>query len=93
MRPDDEIEPYDETLNKMNARMRHEWAQKVASQMRALPRGGRLVVFAGLNYREPLLSLLTNNFSSIEIPLEGLKIGEQLRWFNFAAQPVSQGSA
>jgi hypothetical protein len=79
--PDAVISPYERTLNRMGVRDRRAWAAKVIEQMeRSLPRSDRIVVLAGERYREGLMDYLRGRTRSVLIPLEGLKIGEQLRW-------------
>lgn len=41
---------------------------------------GHVVIFAGQRYREFLLAYFQLRGITVEIPLEGLRIGEQLRW-------------
>lgn len=75
---DEEIEPYDVTLNKMTARKRRNWAVKVASQLREHCDLGNdhFVILAGQKYRQYLLSHL----ASYEVSLAGLPIGKQLQF-------------
>ena len=44
------------------------------------PRGTTVVFLAGARYREFLVPALREFGTSIEIPMEGLRIGEQLSW-------------
>jgi hypothetical protein len=75
--------PYEKTLNAMSARERRDWARRVVEQMETrLPRADRVVVLAGERYRQHLLDYLRKRFSTVEVPLEGLRIGEQLQWFS-----------
>lgn len=81
--PNQHTAPYEKTLNTMSVREREGWAQRVVEQMSArLPQGKRVVVLAGARYREYLLDYLRGRFSQVEVPLEGLRIGEQLHWFS-----------
>lgn len=75
---DEEIDPYDVTLNEMSASERKEWAARVVSQLRenADLENDHFVVLAGQKYRQYLLPYLR----SYEVPLEGLKIGQQLQF-------------
>jgi hypothetical protein len=78
--PDQTIQPYEQTLNTMRRAERQAWAEQVQQQMeRALPAGGRCVVFAGQRYREFLMDYLTQRYTT-DVPMEGLAIGKQLRW-------------
>ncbi|MEW6179950.1 MAG: DUF6884 domain-containing protein [Chloroflexota bacterium] len=78
VKPEEEIEPYDQTLKDMSTRQRKEWAQRV---LQALGRECDLqhdhfVILAGEKYREFLLP----NLKSYEVPLQGLPIGKQIQF-------------
>ena len=75
---DEEIEPYDITLNNMRASERENWAEMVVEKLRGLANlhKDRFVLLAGVRYREHLLP----HFNSYEIPMKGLKIGQQLQF-------------
>ncbi|KIG10927.1 DUF6884 domain-containing protein [Caballeronia concitans] len=78
--PDQHVEPYDHTLNGMKVAERRAWAHRVQQQMGAeMPSGGRCVVLAGNQYREFLMDYLSTRFTT-EVPMKGLRIGEQQRW-------------
>ena len=83
LHPDKEIAHYEKTLNTMRRDERQVWANDV---MRALE--GRLdgvrsvVVFAGEKYREFLVPEMQRRGVQVHVPMEGLKIGEQLAWLN-----------
>lgn len=79
--PDTEIAPYDETLNTLGVAQRREWAARVEAQMdETLPDADEVVVFAGQRYREFLNTYLRRRFDSVTVPMEGLRIGQQLSW-------------
>ena len=79
--PDAEIGPYDETLNQMGVAKRRAWAARVSNQMdEMLPDAAEVVLFAGQRYREFLVEYLEQRFDSVKVPMEGLRIGQQLRW-------------
>jgi hypothetical protein len=81
--PDTPIEPYEKTLNLMGVAERRKWAQKVIGDMNLrLPAVGEIVVFAGARYREFLVQYLAGRAERVVVPLEGLRIGEQLSWLN-----------
>jgi hypothetical protein len=78
--PNQRVEPYDQTLNGMKVTDRRAWAHRVQQQMDAeIPSGGRCVVLAGNRYREFLMDYLSERFTT-EVPMNGLRIGEQQRW-------------
>jgi hypothetical protein len=88
--PDDVLGPYEQTLNTMGVRERRAWADRVQLQMdQRLPESDRIVLLAGQRYREYLMDYLRRRTLTIEVPLEGLRIGEQLSWFARARQHVS----
>jgi len=83
--PETCIEPYDETLNDKTAAERKEWSEAVFGQIAHKFSGSgavELYFHAGARYREFLIPLLTKAGYSCEVPLEGLRIGEQLAWYN-----------
>ena len=73
-----EIEPYDQTLNTMTAREKKTWADGVANQMRDHIDFAQddIIFLAGENYRKHLLPHLAR----VQVPLQGLGIGKQLRF-------------
>lgn len=79
--PDQQLAPYEQTLNTMGIADRRAWARHVQVQMdEHLPNVGRVVVLAGQRYREFLMDYFQRRGITVEIPLEGLRIGEQLHW-------------
>jgi hypothetical protein len=80
----DPIEPYDETLSGARVATKREWAKRVADQLDEqglLSEDVRLVFHAGKDYYGELLPLIENGRVSIEIPTEGLYIGEKKAWY------------
>ena len=75
---DEEIEPYDMTLNTMSTRERRNWADKVIRQLQCYCdlEEDHFVILAGEKYRQYLLPHL----KSYEHPLAGLPIGKQLQY-------------
>ena len=62
-----------------------EWAKNALAQLRPLLKAGdTIVMLAGLTYRRDLLNGLREHGVTVETPLEGLHIGEQLRWLTQA---------
>lgn len=79
------IEPYDETLTNAPVARRRDWAQKVVEEMdekRLLDPKNTLVMHAGKAYYEELLPLIEEWNVLVKLPLEGLRQGERLRWYN-----------
>ncbi len=81
------IEPYDETLNQMGFRERREWATRVLRQLEAVLRpGDKVIMLAGQRYREGLLNTLRARGVHVSVPMEGLRVGEQLHWLSVAGK-------
>ena len=79
--PDQIIAPYERTLNTMRVVDRRDWANRVLGQLAEAAPGLTQVVFlAGQRYREFLTQHLTDREVKVSVPMEGLRIGEQLRW-------------
>lgn len=79
--PDQIIEPYEKTLNTMPVSERRKWADRVALQLAEVVPTARHVVFlAGQRYREFLKDRFHQQGIEVEVPMEGLRIGEQLSW-------------
>jgi hypothetical protein len=83
LHPDSEVDTYECTLNTMSIAERRDWADQVSAALRRDVKDvARIVVLAGQRYREFLMPVLTQLCSDVRVPLEGLRIGEQLAWFN-----------
>lgn len=72
-----EIEPYEQTLNTMPSNEVKQWASRVIDQIKQISsvEETTFVFLAGEKYRKYLLPHITHS----QIPLEGLRIGEQLK--------------
>ena len=70
------IDPYEKTLNKMNAIERKSWAKKVIDSLKqkADLKSDLIIFLAGRIYRQHLIPEIQH----FEIPLEGLPFGIQL---------------
>ena len=80
--PEAVIAPYEQTLNAMGVAARRAWAARVLDQLRPKLNGvDRVVMLAGLRYREFLIDDIRARCPSVEVPLAGRRIGEQLGWF------------
>ncbi len=83
MPPDRVIAPYDETLNRMPAAQRRAWAKRVLRALQdEVQAGDTVIILAGQRYREHLVEPLAAMGCNVDIPMRGLRIGEQLRWLN-----------
>ena len=80
--PDTVIAPYDQTLTKMPAAERRAWAGRVLDELGKVAKpGGHVVILAGEAYRSNLIRPIREMGCTVEVPLQGLKIGQQLSWF------------
>jgi hypothetical protein len=62
---------------------RRGWALTVKRQMEMKELfGSKVIVLAGLNYRRHLIHDLLDRFGEVDIPMSGLKMGEQLSWLS-----------
>jgi hypothetical protein len=81
--PESVIAPYEKTLNRMRVGERRAWGARVIVQMEtSLPQVDQIIVFAGAKYREFLMDYLRSRGHEVLVPLEGLRIGEQLHWLS-----------
>jgi hypothetical protein len=78
LRLDEDISPYDETLNKMRIANVKRWADMVVEELRKVSdlNEDRFVFLAADRYRRFLLPHLPRH----EVPMDGLGIGKQLRF-------------
>ena len=78
--PDEEIDPYDVTLKGMSRAQLEGWSDIVFGHLNRESDvdNDHFVFLAGDKYRRYLVPRLR----SVEVPMEGLKIGEQLQFLN-----------
>jgi len=74
---DEEIEPYNQTLNEMSAAKIKTWSEEILQQINHVSdiNNTKYIFLAGDKYRKYLLPHLKD----YAIPLKGLRIGEQLK--------------
>jgi hypothetical protein len=87
VRPDQVIEPYEQTLVGASREERRRWAGMVHKQLLDSPeyQGAKTLLWlAGENYRSELLPLLGADGKRTAIPLAGLAQGKQLSWLRAA---------
>lgn len=73
--------PYDFTLKECRRREREQWAWRVISELRsAAPPRSHIIILAGKLYREHLEYDLTRYGFTVEVPVRGLGIGQQLQF-------------
>lgn len=81
--PEAVIAPYEKTLNRMAIEDRRAWAQAVYQSLIArAPSISRVVFLAGERYREFLAPQLKAAGIASVVPMQGLRIGEQLGWLS-----------
>jgi Family of unknown function (DUF6884) len=79
--PDRVISPYNVTLKLLPAAERRAWAVRATADLRRVLKTGDQVVFlAGEAYRAGLVDAIRDMGCTVEIPMEGLGIGQQLHW-------------
>ncbi|QGQ44750.1 DUF6884 domain-containing protein [Metabacillus sediminilitoris] len=79
----DVIEPYDLTLNNMRASERKSWSELVIKQIDSLQLNiTNIDFYAGVKYREYLISVFEQKGIDCNVPLQGKGIGEQLQFYS-----------
>lgn len=88
--PDQVIEPYELTLNRMAKPDRKKWAAGVFDRLLPhLKPGLSVTILAGSRYREFLEDRLTSKSAKVLVPMRGLGIGQQLKWLTDAVDQVN----
>jgi hypothetical protein len=92
LHPEDRIGPYEKTLNNAGVHERREWAERVEDRLeQVLPAGCEVLILAGQRYREYLVPYLESRGHRVLIPLEGLQMGQQLKWLKESEQRRPSG--
>jgi len=79
--PERVVAPYNETLKQQSAPARRAWAAQVLHDLCALLQpGDRVLILAGTSYREHLVGRIQALGCTVEVPMRGLAIGQQLHW-------------
>lgn len=79
--PNQIIAPYEFTLNSLGVAERRAWAADVLARLLPIAKNYRqVVIFAGQRYREFLVGPLKDLGLDVTVPMEGLRLGEQLSW-------------
>ena len=90
--PNDEIRPYEKTLNTMPVAERRAWAQRVLNAIDSSLLDIDTVVFlAGKRYREFLEPALHKRGVDVDVPMRDLSQGRQLAWLG-ACIEATRGS-
>lgn len=83
LHPDEEVRPYERTLNAMGIKERRAWAVGVLAHIETCLDDVDTVVFlAGQRYREFLEPALRCRSLAVSVPMIGLSQGRQMQWFN-----------
>jgi cytoplasmic iron level regulating protein YaaA (DUF328/UPF0246 family) len=81
LHPQTLIAPYERTLGDMSVSERRSWAKAVLENLQmAVGAGDHIVLLAGRRYREFLIEPLLALGCSVDVPMAGMRRGEQLRW-------------
>lgn len=79
--PEARVRDYDVTLNHASGREREDWSKRVLQQLESkITTGDELFFFCGKRYREHLIMKLNGKHRCV-VPLCGLSLGQQLRWY------------
>lgn len=85
--PEDEIEPYNESLLDQSDAQRQEWAERVHRALVVrIPPGGRIIFLSGSAYRSYLDPMLTSEGRETAAPMSALGIGRQVAWLQKIAK-------
>lgn len=91
--PEELLEPYDVTLTTMGSRQRRAWAHEVLGQLKAMLgslEGHAFEIHAGAAYTDHgLIGGLEEAGASVEQPLRGLSLGQQLAYYAMSAEDRS----
>ncbi len=82
LKPDDIIEPYEETLNTKSKNERIHWSHKVFDKLlKEISTNDKIVFLAGEKYREFIEKYLAEQNILFQAPLKKFSIGKQLQWY------------
>ena len=83
LHPNEQVGPYERTLNAMRVKERRAWAEDVLAHIETCLDGVDTVVFlAGQRYREFLEPALRNRGLAVSVPMIGLSQGRQMQWLD-----------
>lgn len=91
LRLDQEVAPYDEKLSE-SKKLRWSWGRLVWEQLRAQHFADSphdLMILAGVTYAEPIAAFARGDTWRVELPLEGMEIGERLRFLTNALKEAT----
>jgi len=77
--PEQELEYYEMYLQKQSKEYKHYWANIIMGRLITVP-PCEIDIFAGREYRKLLVPLLEERGFKVNVPMECLGIGSQLKW-------------
>ena len=89
--PEDVIDPYDFRVSDMDRSKRETWGRKIAEKLGDRfggLQGKTFEVHAGADYVNALRPHLMREGAELVTPLSGLRIGEQLQWYDRVVQMI-----
>ncbi|RXT35183.1 hypothetical protein B5V03_35460 [Bradyrhizobium betae] len=92
LRPDELIEPYEQTLKTATKKEKQEWAQRVDKQLRELQTKD-FIVLAGDDYFAPLVEAGSSDPLNYFTPMRSLSLGTRLAFLNEAIKIERRGAA
>ena len=87
-----ELEPYDLTLKEMKKDEKDAWGDEVMKQMEDKGidvENDTLIFLVGAEYMKPITKLLPES-AKVEIPMQGLRMGERMKWLNDKIEKVTE---
>jgi len=85
--PEQVVEPYNETLKSYSVKERAIWAESVFEDIsKHINSGDKIIFLAGNCYGQFLIPKLQAMGIQIEVPMKGLRIGEQLHYLDVQNQ-------
>jgi hypothetical protein len=85
------LSPYDLTLKDMKKEDKEKWGEKVIQQMKSAGINldkDKFTFLTGTEYMKPITKYIPD--SNIEVPLEGKRMGERMKWLNSKIQNIKE---
>ena len=90
--PEQVVEPYNETLKSYSVKERAIWAESIFEDIsKHINSGDKIIFLAGNCYGQFLIPKLQAMGIQIEVPMKGLRIGEQLHYLDVQNQRNNYG--
>jgi hypothetical protein len=83
--------PYDKTLKNMPADEKEKWGEIVIKQLQKEGidlNKDKFIFLTGSEYMKPLLKYISEE--NISTPMEGLRLGERMRWLNAQIRKITE---